>query len=403
MTTSILSRWLLASGLVLLLASALTAQGVAEQLSGETRVELDVFKKLLATQHRSDLAKLADGWAARLKSAAETHVQAPSAATQVAFDTTLERLPVVLDQWESAGGDADAIKAHREYVSRLAGQRPKGDMMENITQWVTSTDGGIKWAINIGLFALTLIAFKIIASILGGIVGRALRVFKSSSDLLRNFFVNTIKQVTFFVGLVIALSFIGVPTAPFLAALGAAGFVIGFALQGTLNNFAAGIIILLYRPYEIGDFVTVAGASGTVQAMTLVSTTLHTGDNQIIVVPNGSIWGDVITNVTGNPTRRIDFTFGIGYGDDLAKAQGILERIIAADERVLKDPDPVIRVHELADSSVNFVVRPWVKTTDYWAVRWDIIRAVKEQFDASGVSIPFPQRDVHLHQVGTGG
>ena len=187
---------------------------------------------------------------------------------------------------------------------------------------------------------------------------------------------------------------------PFLAAIGVAGFVIGFALQDTLSNFAAGLMILLYRPYDMGDFISAGGVKGTVRSMSLVATTLATPDNQNVVVPNGSIWGGVITNVTGNETRRVDLTFGIGYSDDMGKAEGVLRDLVSNHPLVLKDPEPVIKVHELADSSVNFVCRPWVKTSDYWQVYWDVTRSVKESFDKAGISIPFPQQDVYMHQVG---
>ncbi len=217
---------------------------------------------------------------------------------------------------------------------------------------------------------------------------------------MRSFVVNVAQKLVFFIGIVIALSMLEVNIGPFLAAIGAAGFIIGFALQGTLSNFAAGVMILLYRPYDIGDYVDIAGTAGTVDAMSLVSTTLITPDNRIVVVPNGQIWGNVITNVTGSTMRRVDFTFGIGYDDDIDKAASVLEEIIDNHPLVLKDPAPAIKLHELADSSVNFVVRPWVKTSDYWTVYWDITRAVKKRFDAEHISIPYPQQDVHMHTVG---
>ena len=155
-------------------------------------------------------------------------------------------------------------------------------------------------------------------------------------------------------------------------------------------------MILLYRPYDVGDFVSVAGVTGTVKAMNIVSTTIKTPDNQVQMMPNGSIWGGTITNITGSSTRRVDMMFGIGYGDDIQKANTLLMGILEKHEKVLAQPEPVVKVHELADSSVNFVVRPWVETDDYWDVYWDITRQVKERFDAEGVSIPFPQRDLHI-------
>ena len=200
-------------------------------------------------------------------------------------------------------------------------------------------------------------------------------------------------------GFIAAISVLGINVGPLLAGIGATGFIIGFALKDTLSNFAAGIMILMYRPYDVGDLVEIGDTFGTVDAMTIVSTTLKTLDNQKVVVPNNMIWGDKITNATGSDKRRVDMVFGIGYDDDIAKAQRILEEIVQKHESVLKNPEPVVRVHELADSSVNFAVRPWVKTDDYWDVYWDITRSVKERFDAAGVSIPFPQQDVHMHQV----
>jgi small conductance mechanosensitive channel len=193
-----------------------------------------------------------------------------------------------------------------------------------------------------------------------------------------------------------------VDVAPLLAGVGVVGFVLGFALQDTLANFAAGFMILLNRPYDVGNVVTAAGVTGSVESMSLVSTTLKTPDNQRIIVPNGSIWGGVIQNVTSQETRRVDLIFGCGYEDDIGKAQAVLEDIVSSHELVLKDPAPVIRLHELADSSVNFIVRPWTKTSDYWAVYWDLTRTVKERFDSEGLSIPYPQQDVHMHQVAEG-
>ncbi|NYT46399.1 MAG: mechanosensitive ion channel family protein [Candidatus Methanofishera endochildressiae] len=199
----------------------------------------------------------------------------------------------------------------------------------------------------------------------------------------------------------IALTMLEINVAPLVAALGAAGFIIGFALQGTLSNFASGLMILIYRPYDIGNVVNVASMTGTVTSMTLVSTTLKLPDNQTVVIPNNSIWGSTITNITGSETRRVDMVFGIGYDDDIAKAETVLLDILQQHPLVHKEPEPVIKVHELADSSVNFIVRPWANTSDYFAVYWDVTRAVKDRFDAENISIPYPQQDVHMHTVET--
>lgn len=199
--------------------------------------------------------------------------------------------------------------------------------------------------------------------------------------------------------IIAVLQLFGVETTSMVAVLGAAGFAIGLAMQGTLSNFSAGVMLLVFRPFRVGDFVDIAGTSGTVKEVGIFSTTMSTPDNVQIITPNSSIYGQTIKNFSANDTRRVDLVMGIGYGDDISLAIETMERIMAADERVLKDPAPVIAVHELADSSVNLVVRPWCTKEDYWAVRWDLTRKFKEQLEAAGCNIPFPQRDVHLHQV----
>jgi small conductance mechanosensitive channel len=181
-----------------------------------------------------------------------------------------------------------------------------------------------------------------------------------------------------------------------MAMVGAARFVVAFAMQGTLSNYASGLMIMLYRPYDIGDVVDVAGIIGTVESMTLVSTSIVTADNRLMIVPNNSIWGNIITNVTHSDTRRVDMTFGIGYDDNIEQAQKVMEQILSEHPLVLKDPAPTIKVSELADSSVNFICRPWVKTADYWTVLWEVTRTVKERFDEEGISIPYPQSDIHV-------
>jgi len=199
-------------------------------------------------------------------------------------------------------------------------------------------------------------------------------------------------------GILIALSQLGIQLAPLLAGFGIVGFIMGFALQDTLSNFASGVMVLVYRPFDVGDIIEAGGVTGKVSEMSLVSTTVLTFDNQKLVVPNNKIWGDVIRNVTAQRVRRVDMTFGIGYSDDISDVERILTDIVVSHEHVLKDPEPVIKLHNLGDSSVDFVVRPWVKTENYWDVYWDITRRVKERFDEEGISIPFPQRDVHLYQ-----
>jgi small conductance mechanosensitive channel len=195
---------------------------------------------------------------------------------------------------------------------------------------------------------------------------------------------------------VAALGMVGIQTASLLAVFGAVGLAIGLALQGTLSNFAAGVMLLLFRPFRVGDFIEAAGTAGTVTSVDIFITTLSTPDNVQILVPNSSVWGDTIKNYAANPTRRNDMTVGISYNDDIGRAIDIVRVLLEADERVLSEPAPVIAVAELADSSVNLVVRPWCNREDYWGLRFDMMRRIKEGLEAGGVSIPFPQRDVHL-------
>jgi len=251
---------------------------------------------------------------------------------------------------------------------------------------------------NLLMFILIVLVFRALSRLTRrAVVAACERPGVELSALLKDILASVFSGTVMVIGILMALSQIGISLGPMLAGLGVAGFVVGFALQDTLGNFAAGSMILIYRPYDVDDFVEVAGASGLVKRMNLVSTTITTFDNQTLVVPNSKIWGDVIKNVTAQKLRRVDLEFGIGYGDDIEQAERVLDDILSQHELVLKKPESMIKLHTLADSSVNFVVRPWVKTDDYWDVYWDITREVKMRFDREGISIPFPQRDVHLY------
>ena len=216
------------------------------------------------------------------------------------------------------------------------------------------------------------------------------------SHLLRRMLASVTSKAILLLGILIALSQIGISLAPLLAGLGVAGFIIGFAMQDTLSNFASGMMILIYRPFDEGDMIEAGGVYGCVNKMNLVSTTILTLDNQTIMVPNNKIWGDVIKNFTHQEVRRVDLLFGISYTDNIIHAEEIIWSILNADERILESPLPLVKVHELGESSVNIIVRPWAKTADYWDLYWDLIRTVKLRFDEEGISIPFPQRDLHL-------
>jgi len=260
-------------------------------------------------------------------------------------------------------------------------------------------EGGPRWLFRLIVFALILFAFHLLARVVKRVVRRAVSTSKLQfSQLLQNTFVSVSGSAIRVLGLLVALSQLGISLAPLLAGLGIAGFIVGFALQDTLANFAAGMMILVYRPYDVGDMIEASGVFGKVSAMSLVSTTILTIDHQTLVVPNGKIWGDVIKNVTAQKVRRVDMTFGISYGDDIPHAEKVFTSILEEHPKVLADPPPMVRLHKLGDSSVDFVVRPWVKTEDYWDVYWDVTREVKMRLDREGISIPFPQRDVHLYE-----
>ncbi|MEJ2109202.1 MAG: mechanosensitive ion channel [Acidobacteriota bacterium] len=246
-----------------------------------------------------------------------------------------------------------------------------------------------------------LIIGRIVVGILTGVVNRMMVRHQADPTLTK--FVASLTKIALMTFVVIAaIRALGVETTSFVAVIGAAGLAIGFALQGTLANFAAGVMLIIFKPFKAGDFIEGGGSSGTVEVVQIFNTILKTPDNKKVIIPNSKMTGDNITNYSAMEQRRVDMVFGIGYEDDIKKAKATLERIIGEDERILKDPAPTVAVSELADSSINFVVRPWVKTSDYWAVYFDVTEKVKLTFDAEGISIPFPQRDVHLYQEKAG-
>ncbi len=219
---------------------------------------------------------------------------------------------------------------------------------------------------------------------------------------LTGFLANILHLAGLAMVLIAVLGTLNVPTASFVAVLGAAVFAVGFALQGSLSNFAAGVMIIFFKPFKIGDFVEGGGASGVILEITVFSTMLRTGDNKKIIVPNAGMTGGNIVNYSARDTRRVDLVFGISYDDDMTKAKAIMQRVCDSDERILKDPAVTIGLIELADSSVNFVCRPWVKSADYWGVYFDLNENMKRAFDDAGINIPYPQRDVHMHEVKAG-
>ena len=311
----------------------------------------------------------------------------------------IKKLDVTLDELEAKGGEGEP---YRQYVSSLSGVSVDGidasTAVKVFRNWLTSEQGGSRWAWNIGKFLIILVVFYFGAGIVSQLLKRAMLRVKGQSHLLAGFMTKFVKQLLMIIGFIVALAALEIDITPLLAAIGAAGFVVGFALKDTLGNFASGLLILAYRPFDVGDSIDAADVSGKVDSVSLFSTHVRTFDNKLMIVPNNDIWGGTITNSTASETRRVDMVFGIGYDDDTDKARDILESLLKEHELVLEDPAPVIRLHELADSSVNFVCRPWTKTSDYWTVYWDITQSVKKSFDRNEISIPFPQRDIHLYQ-----
>ena len=225
---------------------------------------------------------------------------------------------------------------------------------------------------------------------------RALSKVKKVDETLSRFFASLARYTVLIFTAVAVLSQFGIQTASLIAVLGAAGLAIGLALQGTLSNLAAGVMLLIFRPFRVGNFIEAGGISGTVDELSLFVTTLHTGDNVHIIVPNGQLWGSAIRNFSHHATRRVELTVGIGYDDDIDSAMAVLNELIAADSRVLRDPAPLVAVSELGDSAVNLLVRVWCASGDFWALKWDLTKAIKQRFDRDGISFPYPQHDVHL-------
>jgi small conductance mechanosensitive channel len=223
-----------------------------------------------------------------------------------------------------------------------------------------------------------------------------LMLVKGFDVALRGFLHTILSVVMRFVVAMVAIEQLGIDTTSLLALLGAAGLAVGLALKDSLSNFASGVLLILLKPFKIGDFVEIAGVSATVEKISIFDTVLKTGDNREVIMPNSRIYGDAIINYTSQVNRRVDLIIGVSYEDDLKKVRGLIKHVIDSDERILKDPEPVIAVAELADSSVNFVVRAWVKTPDYWVVRWHLLETIKITFDENDVSIPFPQRTLHM-------
>lgn len=268
--------------------------------------------------------------------------------------------------------------------------------LERITSIITQF--GFKLIAAIAIFA---VGFWL-AGVLRNYLNRAMA--NAQVDMTLRAFASNLSYTVFLVVVALtALGQLGVQTTSFIAILGAAGLAIGLALQGSLSNFAAGVLMILFRPFGVGDYIEGAGTAGTVEDIQIFTTTLISPDNRVIIIPNAKLSGDNIVNYSAKSMRRIDRVFGVGYTDDIDRVKSIMAEVLAGDERILKDPAPTIGLLELADSSLNFAVRPWVMTADYWDVFFDLNERMKKRLDQEGISIPYPQQDVHLHHVSTNG
>ena len=253
----------------------------------------------------------------------------------------------------------------------------------------------IPWGINIAMALIIFVIGRMVVGIIISMFGKLMSKSKYD-DMLVDFLKSILNAVLMLFVIVASLDELGVDTTSLVAILGAAGLAIGLSLQDSLKNFAAGVMLLVFKPFRAGDYIEAAGVAGTGKKIGIFTSSMNTPDNKGIIVPNGKIYGDNIINYSAMTTRRVDMTFGIGYDDDLLKAKTVLEQMVKEDERILEEPAPVVAVSSLGDSSVNFTVRPWVKKEDYFAVLWAFTENVKLRFDKEGISIPFPQMDVHF-------
>ncbi len=255
---------------------------------------------------------------------------------------------------------------------------------------------GIKIMTALAIFFIGKFAIRLVVSGISKIMRK-----QAVDKTLEKFICNLVSMTLLVVVIIAAIGAMGIQTTSFIAIFGAAGLAVGLALQGSLSNFASGVLIILFRPYRVGDYIEAAGIAGSVEQVQILTTILKTGDNKQIIVPNSQIMNSIITNYSTSDTRRVDLTVGVSYADDLDKVRKTLEDLIANEHRILDEPATLIAVSELADSSVNFIVRPWVKSPDYSSVKFDLTEAIKKRFDQEGISFPFPQLDVHLYKQGS--
>lgn len=381
-----------------------------KQLQAEVKVEQALNKKEEKQIPSSRLEKEVSRVKYIVKRADKRKDNAMDELTRLRAERTalIDRLNIILERmnkklgFDKVAQEKEEVQVYRRYINDVGGIKLDTSDAESafasLRGWFTSQQGGVHWVKNIGSFFSIIIVFWVLARLLSKATQKGLKLASSQSQLFTDFLVLMTFRLVMFAGIIVGLSALEVNMGPLLAIIGAAGFVVAFALQNTLSNFASGMMIMIYRPFDVNDIVEVAGIKGRVSSLNLVSTTITTFDNKRMVIPNNDIWGNIITNSTASKERRVDMLFSISYQDDVDYAIEILEEIVAAHPLILTEPATTIKLHELTDSSANYICRPWTKTADYWAVYWDITRSVKQRFDAENLTKPYPQRDIHFYQ-----
>lgn len=404
-------------------ASAAVDESARDQETGLTQevlngaIDPSELELRLIPMTKSELERLAEKWLEIVREKTEDVMSAQlainktdgkieDAARENLAALSLERGALfdkyskVISSLEKKGGDPALISEYRAYRSSVIVEETRTADYETLVaeslNWLAARDGGVQLAISIAIIVSVLIGLLIFAKVARSFARRWMGHIPNLSKLLQAFLAAFVYWVVMAVGLMITLSAVGIDISPVFALIGGASFIMAFAFQDTLGNLASGLMIMINRPFDEGHYVDVGGVAGSVKSVSIVATTVVTPDNQIIVIPNKNVWGNVITNVTASKTRRVDLVFGISYEDSISDAWRVIEETTNAHPLVLDEPKPAIHVHELADSSVNFICRPWTKTSDYWDVHWDLTRQIKENFDTAGISIPYPQQDLHI-------
>jgi small conductance mechanosensitive channel len=370
-------------------------------------IDADVLTLRLIPLTAEELEKLAADWLAIVRDSTsrvvEEQIRIDSTEAEAVEEAARARLTelteerralfdkysTILDAWELKGGDAAKIAGYRAYRSAIIVEETRNTdwrtLLAQAWAWTKSRDGGVQVAMNVGVVVASFLGLLIVARLIRRIVHHWTGRIPNFSKLLAAFVALAAYWLTLAFGLMVVLAALGVNITPMFALVGGASFILAFAMQDTLGNLAAGLMIMINRPFDEGDIVDIGGVSGTVRNVSIVSTTVVTPDNQVVVVPNASVWGNVITNSTASETRRVDLVFGVSYETPIARAQAELEKTVEAHPLVLKEPEPVVRVHALTESGVEFIVRPWTKSDDYWTVYWDLTRQVKEALDRAGM------------------